>query len=215
MEDVLELLAEPYDPKRPVVCFDEKPVQLLRDTRPPKPVQPERPALQDYEYKREGTANIFMMVQPLKGWRHADVTKQRTQLDFARQMKQLVDVHYPGAELIRLVVDNLNTHGPASLYAAFPPAEALRIRKRLEFHHTPKHGSWLNPAESEISVLERQCLRRRIPDVEALRSQVAAWECPRNQERVTIRWRFTTLDARVKLQRLYPNPPSETNGTED
>lgn len=214
MEDILELLAEPYDPKRPVVCFDEKPVQLLSDAREPRPVRPGRLALQDYEYKREGTANIFMVVQPLRGWRHGEVTEQRTKLDFAAQMKQLVDVHYPEAERIRLVLDNLNTHGPASLYAAFEPAEALRLRKRLEFHHTPKHGSWLNPAESEISVLERQCLSRRIPDQHALRSEVEAWERHRNQERVTIEWRFTTSAARIKLHRLYPEIPSRTNGTQ-
>ena len=213
MEDVLELLAEPYDPKRPVVCFDEKPVQLLRDAREPELVRPGRPAVEDYEYKREGTANIFMAVQPLRGWRHGEVTERRTKLDFAAQMKQLVDVHYSEAERIRLVLDNLNTHGPASLYAAFEPAEALRIRKRLEFHYTPRHGSWLNPAESEISVLERQCLSRRIADQQALRSEVEAWERTRNEEQVTIEWRFTTSDARIKLHRLYPNIPSRTNGT--
>jgi transposase len=177
MEDVLELLAEPYDPKRPVVCFDEKPLQLLQDTRDPKPVQPGQPALQDHEYRREGTANIFMTVEPLRGWRHVDVTERRTKLDFAEQMKQLVDMHYPDAPRIRVVLDNLNTHGPASLYAAFEPAEALRIRKRLEFHYTPKHGSWLNPAESEISVLERQCLNRRISDKEMLRLERAPGKC--------------------------------------
>jgi hypothetical protein len=214
MEDVLELLAEPYDPKRPVVCFDEKPVQLLSDTREPQPLRPGQPALQDYEYQREGTANVFMVVQPLRGWRHGEVTEQRTKLDFAAQMKQLVDVQYPEAECIRLVLDNLNTHGPASLYAAFAPAEALRLRKRLEFHYTPRHGSWLNPAESEISVLERQCLGRRIPDRQALRSEVEAWERPRNREQVRIEWRFTTSHARIKLRRLYPAIPSETNGTE-
>jgi hypothetical protein len=214
MEDVLELLAEPYDPKRPVICFDEKSVQLLSDTRQPQPVRPGRPGLQDHEYKREGTANIFMAVEPLRGRRHAEVTERRTKLDFAEQMKQLVDVQYPEAERIRLVVDNLNTHGPASLYAAFEPAEALRLRKRLEFHYTPKHGSWLNPAESEISVLERQCLSRRIPGQQALRAEVEAWERPRNQERVTIEWRFTTLDARIKLHRIYPEVPSRTNGTD-
>jgi hypothetical protein len=215
MEDVLELLAEPYDPKRPVVCFDEKPVQLLRETRASRPVRPGQPALEDYEYKREGTANIFMSVEPLLGWRHLEVTERRTKLDFAEQMRQLVDVRYPGAESIRLVVDNLNTHGPASLYAAFEPAEAMRLRRRLEFHHTPKHGSWLNPAECEISALERQCLKRRIPDKEALRLETKAWEAARNQERVTIKWRFTTEDARTKLRHLYPDLPTEITATED
>lgn len=215
MEDVLELLAEPYDPMRPVVCFDEKPVQLLEDRRESRPVRPKQPALRDYEYRRKGTANIFVMVEPLFGWRHLEVTGQRTKLDFAEQMKQLVDVHYPEAERIRLVMDNLNTHGPASLYAAFEPAEALRIRKRLEFHHTPKHGSWLNPAECEISVLERQCLRRRIPDRDTLRLETTSWQAPRNQERVIIKWRFTIQDARTKLQHLYPTLPRESTDTED
>jgi hypothetical protein len=214
MEDVLELLAEPYDPKRPVVCFDEKPLQLLQDTRDPKPVQPGQPALQDYEYRREGTANIFMTVEPLRGWRHVDVTERRTKLDFAEQMKQLVDMHYPGAPCIRVVLDNLNTHGPASLYAAFEPTEALRIRKRLEFHYTPKHGSWLNPAESEISVLERQCLNHRNPDKEMLRRETSAWQVSRNHESVMIKWRFTTQDARTKLHHLYPELPSYSIATE-
>jgi hypothetical protein len=214
MEDVLELLAEPYDPKRPVVCFDEKPVQLLADPRGSRPVRPRRPALQDYEYRREGTANIFMTVEPLKGWRHLAVTERRTKLDFAEQMKQLVDVYYPEAECIRLVIDNLNTHGPASLYAAFEPAEALRIRKRVEFHYTPKHGSWLNPAECEISALERQCLNRRIPDRDMLRQETRAWEAPRNQEKTAINWRFSTQDARTKLHHLYPELSHKTNETE-
>jgi hypothetical protein len=215
MEDVLELLAEPYDPKRPVVCLDEKPVQLLVDTRVSRAVKPQLPALQDYEYRRKGTANIFVSVEPLRGWRHLEVTAQRTKLDFAEQMKQLVDVHYPEADCIRLVVDNLNTHGPSSLYAAFEPAEALRIRKRLEFHHTPKHGSWLNPAECEISALDRQCLRRRIPDGDILRLETACWEAPRNHEQVAINWRFTTQDARTKLHHLYPKLPTEFTDTED
>lgn len=214
MEDVLELLAEAYDPKRPVVCFDEKPLQLLRDMRQPESVRPGRPALQDYEYRREGTANIFMNVEPLKGWRHVDVTEQRTKLDFAEQMRKLVDVHYAGAECIRVLLDNLNTHGPASLYAAYEPAEALRIRKRLEFHYTPKHGSWLNPAESEISALERQCLHRRISCRGRLRQETSSWEARRNQEHVLIKWRFSTQDARTKLHHLYPGLPSESTATE-
>jgi transposase len=214
MEDVLEFLAEPHDPKRPVVCFDEKPVQLLADTRAPKPVRPKQPALQDCEYKREGTANIFMNVEPLAGWRHVVVTDQRTKLDFAEQMKQLVDVHYSEADCIRLVMDNLNTHVRASLYAAYEPAEALRILKRLEFHYTPKHGSWLNPAESEISVLSRECLKRRIADPQALRKETKTWEQQRNQRRATIEWRFRTEDARNRLQHLYPKLPDKTNATE-
>lgn len=206
MEDVLELLAEPYDPKRPVVCFDEKPVQLLAQTRQPKPVRAGQPALQDYEYKRQGTANIFMNVEPLRGWRHVEATEQRTKLDFAQQMKQLVDVHYPQAERVRVVLDNLNTHKPASLYDAYAPDEARRILKRLEFHYTPKHGSWLNPAEVELSVLSGQCLDRRLPDLPALCQEATAWEQRRNQERVVIRWRFTVQDARAKLKHLYPEP---------
>lgn len=206
MEDVLELLAEPYDPKRPKVCFDEKPLQLLSDTREPRPVRPGQVALRDHEYKREGTANIFMTMEPQAGWRHVEVTEQRTKLDFAAQMKQLVDVHYPEAECIRVVMDNLNTHKPASLYDAYAPAEALRILKRLEFHYTPKHGSWLNPAEVELSVLSGQCLDRRIPDQQTLRQETTAWEDRRNQEGVTIQWRFTVQDARTKLKHLYPEP---------
>lgn len=209
MEDVLELLAEPYDPMRPVVCFDEKPLQLLADTREAKPVRPGEPALQDHEYRREGTANIFMNVEPLAGWRHVDVTERRTKLDFAEQMKQLVDVHYPKAECIRVLMDNLNTHVKASLYTAYEPTEALRILKRLDLHYTPKHGSWLNPAESEISVLERQCLDRRISDRETLRRETSAWENGRNRERVTIKWRFSTQDARGKLHHLYPQLPAK------
>jgi transposase len=215
MEDILELLAEPYDSKRPVVCFDEKPVQLLRETRESRGVRPSQPALQDYEYRREGTANIFVCVEPLRGWRHLEVTERRTKLDFAQQLKHLVDIRYPEAACIRLVVDNLNTHGPASLYAAFEPEEAMRIRRRLEFHYTPKHGSWLNPAECEISALERQCLKRRVPDREVLRLETDAWQTRRNQERVTIRWRFTTRDARTRLHHLYPELPYRTTETED
>lgn len=206
MEDVLELLAEPYDPKRPKVCFDEKPLQLLSDTREARPVRPGQPRLRDHEYKREGTANIFMTVEPQAGWRHVEVTEQRTKLDFAAQMKQLVDMRYPEAECIRVVMDNLNTHKPASLYDAYEPAEALRILKRLEFHYTPKHGSWLNPAEVELSVLSGQCLDRRIPDLPTLRQETTAWEERRNHERVTIQWRFTVQDARTKLKHLYPEP---------
>lgn len=206
MEDVLEVLAEPYDPERPVVCFDEKPVQLLADTRAARPVRPGQPRLRDHEYKREGAANIFMLVEPQAGWRHLAVTERRTKLDFAAQMKHLVNVCYPRAERIRVVLDNLNIHKPASLYDAYEPAEALRLLKRLEFHYTPKHGSWLNPAEVELSVLSGQCLNRRIPDLPTLRQETSAWEERRNQERVIIHWRFTIQDARTKLKHLYPEP---------
>jgi len=207
MEDVLDLYAEPYDPERPVVCFDEKSLQLLAETRSALPVAPAKPARFDYEYKRQGTANIFISVEPLAGWRQVTVTEQRTKLDFATEMKQLVDVHYPKAKCIRVVLDNLNTHRPASLYGAFAPGEANRLRHRLEFHYTPKHASWLNMAEIEISVLSRQCLQRRIPDRRALEKQTAAWQTLRNQEHARIHWYFTVGNARAKLSRLYPKAP--------
>ena len=191
MEDVLELYAEPYDPKRPVVCFDEKSFQLLEETRVSQPVRPGQPALVDYEYRRKGTANIFMMVEPLGGWREVTVTQQRTKLDFAAEMKRLVDVHYPAAERIRVVMDNLSTHTPASLYDAFPPAEARRLIRRLEFHFTPKHGSWLNMAEPELSVLSKQCLDRRLGDRDVLAKEISAWTASRNAERSCIQWSFT------------------------
>jgi hypothetical protein len=213
MEDVLDLLAEPYDPKRPVVCFDEQSVQLLADTRETLPVRPGQPERRDHEYKRQGTTNVFMTVEPLAGWRHVEVTEQRTKLDFADQMQQLVDVHYPEAECIRVVQDNLNTHAPASLYEAYEPDEALRILKRLEFHYTPKHASWLNPAELELSAFTGQCLDRRIPDRGTLSHESAAWEESRNQERVKIHWRFGVEKARVKLHRLYPELPTKTTAT--
>jgi len=207
MEDVLELYAEPYDPMRPVVCFDEQPVQLVAETRAPRPVAPGQPALYDYEYKRAGTANIFMTVQPLAGWRQVAVTGQRTKLDFAAQMKGLVNLHFPGAERIRVVLDNLNTHKPAALYEAFPAEEARRLVRKLEFHHTPKHGSWLNPAESELSVLTRQCLNRRIDSREALAHEVAVWTAQRNQDGVRIEYRFSLDQARDRLAHLYPSQP--------
>ena len=213
MEDVLYLLAEPYDPKRPTVCFDEQSVQLLADTRETLPVGPGQPERQDHEYKRQGTANIFMTVEPLAGWRHVDATEQRTTLDFAAQMKQIVDVHYPEACCIRIVLDNLNTHKPASLYAAYAPEEAFRILQRLEFHYTPKHASWLNPAECELSALTGQCLDRRIANLPALRQETAAWQEQRNQEHVMIHWRFGIREARIKLHRLYPVVPTMISGT--
>jgi transposase len=213
MEDVLHLLAEPYDPKRPVVCFDEQPVQLLADVRQTLPVSPGEPERQDYEYKRQGTANIFMTVEPLAGWRHVETTEHRTTLDFAAQMRQIVDVYYGEAERIRIILDNLNTHKPASLYAAYAPEEAFRILQRLEFHYTPKHASWLNPAECELSALTGQCLNRRIPDLPTLREEAGAWEAQRNEERVMIHWRFGIREARTKLHRLYPTLSTIINGT--
>lgn len=206
MEDVLDLYAQPYDPARPRVNFDEASKQLIAETRTPLPAQPGQPARYDYEYERNGTRNLFLFTEPQAGWRHINVTAQRTGLDFAHQMKWLVDECYPDAELVRVVLDNLNTHKPASLYEAFAPAEARRILKKLEFHYTPKHGSWLNMAEIELSVLQRQCLARRIPDEATLIKEIAAWETRRNKERATIDWRFSITDAREKLKRLYPSP---------
>jgi hypothetical protein len=211
LEDVLDLYAEPDDPRCPQVCFDESPVQLTSETRRPLPARPGRPARYDTEYKREGTANLFLFVQPLRGWRHVNVTKQRTKPDFARQMRLLVDDYFPTAERIRLVVDNLNTHTPAALYGTFPPDEARRITRKLEFHYTPKHGSWLNMAECELAVLAGQCLNRRIATIDTLREEIAAWEGPRNQLQTKIRWQFTNEVARVKLKRLYPSVESTEN----
>jgi len=208
LEDVLDLYAEPEDPRYPQVCFDESPVQLTRETRQPLPAQPGQPVRYDTEYKREGTANLFLFVQPLRGWRHVNVTKQRTQQDFAQQMRLLVDQYFPAAERIRLVVDNLNTHTPASLYRIFPPDEARRITRKLEFHYTPKQGSWLNMAECELAVLAGQCLNRRISTIDTLREEIAAWEGPRNQRQTKIHWQFSNEVARVKLKRLHPTVES-------
>lgn len=205
MEDVLDLYAEAENPLRPRVCFDECPYQLLSETRRPVPVQPGRAARYDYEYRREGTCNLFVFVQPHVGWRHIKVTERRTKQDFAHCMKDLVDVHFPQAEVIRVVLDQLNTHTPAALYEAFEPDEARRIIRKLEFHHTPKHGSWLNMAEIELSVLSNQCLDRRLPDSETVRGEVNAWQARRNAEQAQIHWRFTAEAARVKLKRLYPS----------
>jgi hypothetical protein len=205
MEDVLDLYAEPYDPKRPKVNFDETSKQLIAEARQPLAVESGRVERYDYEYKRNGTRNLFMFVEPQAGWRHIAVSERRTKLDFAHQMKWLVDERYPDADLVRVVIDNLNTHKPASLYEAFEPEEARRIVKKLEFHYTPKHGSWLNMAEIELSVLQRQCLDRRIPDEETLNQEVTAWEQRRNKEKATIDWRFSVIDAREKLKRLYPS----------
>jgi DDE superfamily endonuclease len=204
MEAVLDLYAEPADPARPVVCLDERPVCLRDDARPPIPAAPGRPAREDSEYRRGGTCCLAVAFDRHRGWRHVEVAERRTRLDFAGWLKALVDDHYPEAEVIRVVLDNLNTHSPASLYAAFPPAEARRLARKLEFCHTPKHGSWLNMVEIELSVLADQCLARRLPDIAAVRREVAAWEDRRNAAEATVRWRFTTADARTKLHRLYP-----------
>ena len=215
MEDVLDLYAEPYDPQRPVVCFDETSTQLLADTRPPLPAQPGLPQRQDYEYRQEGTRNLFLVCEPLAGWRHVAVTERRTMQDFAQQMRWRVDEAYPEIPeipVVRVVLDNpvsstgqaLNTHRVASLYETFPAQEARRIAKRLEFHYTPKHGSWLNMAEIEFSVLSRSCLRQRLPDEEALGREVQALVTECNTAQATINWRFNTHDARTKLHSLYP-----------
>ena len=205
IEDLLDLYAEPHDPARPVVGFDETSKQLVAETRLPLPMAPGQPERFDYEYERHGTANLFLLCQPLAGWRHVEVTDRRTKPDFALQMRDLVDRHFPDAELVRVVLDNLNTHTPAALYEAFPPAEARRILRKLEFHYTPVHGSWLNMAELACSMLTRQCLGRRIPNRDTLATEVAAWTTARNQQRATIRWQFTVEDARRKLHRLYPS----------
>ncbi len=204
MEDVLDLYAQPYDPTRPQVCFDEKPVVLHAEARPSLPPAPGRAARHDYEYIRQGTANLFVMVEPLAGWRHVAATAHRTQQDYAVQLRWLADEVYPAAQVIRLVQDNLNTHGPAALYATFPPEEARRLVQRFEFHPTPKHASWLNMAEIEISIVARGALSRPCPDRETLRHRVAAQEAERNAQHCPIHWQFTTADARTKLHDLYP-----------
>lgn len=211
MEDVLDVYARPYDPKRPLVCFDEQLVQLIAEKRKPLPAKAGRPERFDYEYKRNGTRNLFVFLQPLAGWRHVVITERRTKLDYAEVMRCLVDEIFPEAEVVVVIQDNLNTHTPAALYEAFAPAEAKRILDRLEFHYTPAHGSWLNMVEIELSILSQQCLDDRIPDEQTLRREVHAWEARRNERRATVNWRFRTADARVKLQRLYPNI-SESSG---
>ena len=204
MEDVLGVYARPLDPARPVVCVDGGGKQLVGDARPPLPVRPGTPSRVDYEYTRNGTANVFMAFEPLAGVRHAEVTDRETSKDFARFARRVVDEWYPAADKVVLVLDNLSTHAPAALYEAFAPAEARRLCDRLEWHYTPKHGSWLNVAELELSVLARQCLDRRLPDLDTLKREVAAWEAERNKAVVRVDWQFTTADARVKLKRLYP-----------
>ena len=204
MEDVLEVYHRPFNPKRPLVCFDEGSKQQTKETRLPLPVQPGAVAKYDYEYERNGTSNLFIFFAPLTAWRHIKVTNRRTMIDFAHCMRDLVDIHFPDAEKIVLVMDNLNTHKLASLYHAFPPMEARRIIDRLEIHYTPKHGSWLNMTEIELSVLHRQCLAARIPDQATLLAKVSAWQQRRNLMHSTVHWQFTTDDARIKLHRLYP-----------
>jgi transposase len=204
MEDVLEVYTRPYDLSRPQVCLDEKNKQLVGEVREPLVAGPGQPTRYDYEYERNGTANLFIVCEPLVGWRHISVTKQRTKLDWAHCIKEMGDLHYPEAEKIVLVLDNLNTHTPAALYEAFDPAEARRLLERLEIHYTPKHGSWLNMAEIELSVLSRQCLEQRIPDRETLTGEVGVWEEERNAVESSIDWRFTSDEARIKLKHLYP-----------
>ncbi len=204
MEDVLDLYALPLDTAYPQVCFDERPVQLLGDVYEPIPTQPGQVRRYDYEYQRNGTANLFVMCQPLAGWREVKATRHRTKVDFAHCMKDLVDVHFPDATIIRVVLDNLNTHTFGALYAAFEPEEARRIARKLEFHYTPKHGSWLNMAEIEISILSRQCLKQRVGDDHQLRVITRNWTQQRNEQKATINWDFDVTKARTKLARLYP-----------
>jgi hypothetical protein len=205
MEDVIETYHLPRDPEIPLVCVDEASKQLVKETRAPIPMRAGRAACHDYEYERNGTANLFMMFAPLEGWRHVKVTERHTAIDYAHVLKDLADVHFPDAKKIRLVQDNLNTHRPASLYEAFPAEEARRLVERFEVHYTPKHGSWLDMAESELGVLSSQCLDRRIPDRQFLADEVAAWEADRNQNHAKADWQFTTPEARIKLKHLYPS----------
>lgn len=205
MEAILDLYARPYDAHRPVVCFDECPYQLVAEVRPPLPAQPGQPLRYDYEYRRQGSCNLFVAFQPALGWRNIDVTARRTKQDFAHQMKALVDVHFPQAEIIIVVLDNLNTHTLAALYETFDPAEARRIARKLEFHFTPKHASWLNMVEIELSVLSRQCIGGRIPSTDLLAQQIAPWQTQRNAQGATVKWQFSVLDAREKMASLYPS----------
>ena len=204
MEDVLEVYQRPYDPRYPQVNMDESSKQHVIEVCPPIPAAPGRVERYDSEYERNGVSNVFMFFEPLRGWRHVEITDQRTAVDWAHQVRDLVDVHYPEATRITLVMDNLNTHTPASLYKAFAPEEARRILEHLEIHYTPKHGSWLNMAEIELGILSKQCMDRRIPDQASLKREVAAWETERNAHATPMEWRFTTEEARIKLKRLYP-----------
>jgi hypothetical protein len=205
MEDVREVYQRPHDPAFPVVCVDETSKQLIAETRAPIAAKPGHPARHDYEYERHGRANLFMMFAPLEGWRHVKVTEHHAAVDYAHLLKELSDTYLPEARKIVLVQDNLSTHKPASLYEAFPAAEARRLVERFEWHYTPKHGSWLDMAESELSVLSSQCLDRRIPDQQILIDEVAAWQDSRNKNHTRADWQFTTADARLKLKRLYPS----------
>jgi DDE superfamily endonuclease len=204
MEDVLDLYAEPDDPRYPEVCFDESPYQFVSEVHQPVPVRPGQPARYDDAYRREGTCNLLMCFEPLQGWRHAKVTERRTAQDFAYGIQDLVDGHFPEATVISVVLDNLNTHTPTAWYATFPPTEACRILRKLDFHYTPKHGSWLNMAAIEFAVVSTQCLDRRLGDQETVRRAVAAWETRRNEAKATVDWRFTTIKARRKLRHIYP-----------
>lgn len=204
MEDVLELYRQPYDPARPVICMDETNKQLVGETRRPVPARRGQPHRIDYEYERRGTADVFLFTEPLGNWRCVEITETRTRVDWAQQIKDLVDVYYPEATKIRLVMDNLNTHSIGSLYEAFPPEDARRIAEKLEIHYTPKHGSWLNVAEIELRVLTVQCLSRRIGDAATLRREVTAWERARNESDAHVDWQFTSPDARIRLKQLYP-----------
>ena len=205
MEDVLGVYKRPYDPKRPNVCLDETSKQLIGETRTPVLTCPGQPARYDYEYKRNGVANLFMIFEPFVGKRHVKVTERRTKIDWAHCVREMVDQIYPDAEQIVLVMDNLNTHNKSSLYEAFEPAEAKRIADKLEIHYTPKHGSWLDMAEIELGIMARQCLSRRIDNMERLKDEVAAWQMVRNTAEAKVNWRFTADDARIKLKRLYPS----------
>jgi hypothetical protein len=204
MEDILEVYKLPYDPNIPMVCMDEQPYQLLGETREPVPMKPGKPAKEDYEYVREGTCSIFMFTEPLGGWRHVHASKRRTKRDWALRIRELLEVHYPNAPKVRLVMDNLNTHTVSSLYETFAPDIALGLAKRLEIHFTPKHGSWLNVAEIELSAMTKQCLGKRIATMDELQTQVSAWESKRNADTKSIDWQFSTDDARIKLKWLYP-----------
>jgi len=204
MEDVLDIYALPHNPDIPVICMDEQPYQLLSEIAEPIPMKPGQPCREDYEYKREGTCSIFIFTEPLKGWRRIEATERRTRIDWARQIERLLIVDFPHAEKIRLIMDNLNTHTIGSLYQAFPAEYARSLAKRLEIHHTPKHGSWLNVAEIELSVVTRQSLGNRVPDMASLNSILSSWACSRNESRKPVDWHFTTEVARGKLKHLYP-----------
>jgi len=204
MEDILDLYQQPLDELSPVICMDEKPLQLLDESRTPIPMKPGNPERQDGEYVRNGTCSIFLFTEPLAGWRHVTACQRRTRIDWANQIRDLLEIYYPQVPKIRLVMDNLNTHSISSLYEAFSPEIARGLAKRLEIHHTPKHGSWLNIAEIELSVMSRQCLDRRIATITSLRTELSAWELARNNNQKGVDWQFTTDTARIKLKRLYP-----------